>query len=347
MRRAMSIFVASILAISAAGCGSNNDIKKEQGDEFKISMVSDVGGVNDQSFNQSAWEGLKELEKETNAKVGYVESTQASDYATNLDKLADGGNDFIWAIGYSLADSVVAAANNNPTISYGLADFSLGDNAPANVTSVDFHSEQPSFLVGYIAGRTTKSNKVGFIGGIDSAVISQFRYGYQAGVKFAAKELNKDVNVVVQYAETFSDSATGKAIASKMFSDGCDIVFHAAGKVGDGVIAAAVENNKFAIGVDRDQSDKAPDNVLTSALKHVGEAVKLMSKNFMNNEEIGGKTFKFGLKEGCVGIPEKDKSKNVDSDVYDDAVKVKNKIIAEELEVPYDAAGYQRFVDSL
>lgn len=343
MKKLLMVLMSSILAVSLASCGKQGDDDQK----VKVAMVSDVGGVNDQSFNQSAWEGMLELEKETGAKVSYVESTQASDYATNLDRLEDSGNNLIWGIGFSLADSIVAAAKENTNVSYGVADFDLSGNCPKNATSISFASQEPSFLVGYIAGRTTKTNKVGFVGGIDSAVISMFRYGYLAGVKFAAKELGKNIDVSVQYAESFSDSAAGKAIALKMYSDGCDIVFHAAGKAGDGVIAAAVENGKYAIGVDRDQSDKAPNNVLVSAMKYVGKAVKIVSKEFIENKDIGGKNYSFGLKEECVGIPAKDRCPLVDNGVYEDALKIREKVIQKEIIVPFDSDSYTEFSKKL
>lgn len=336
------VFIALISAVSLASCGTQNE-----DDRIKVAMVSDTGGINDQSFNESAWEGLQKLEDETGAKVSYVESTQASDYATNLDRLEDSGNDLIWGIGFSLADSVVATAKENPDVSYALADFNLGDSCPDNVTSVDFAAQESSFLVGYIAGRTTKTNKVGFIGGIDSIAISRFKFGYLAGVKFAAKELGKNIDTPVQYAESFSDSATGKAIASKMYSDGCDIIFHASGKTGDGVFSAAIENGKYAIGVDKDQSDKAPKNILVSAMKHVGKAVRIVSKEFIDNKKIGGKNYSFGLRDGCVGIPTKDKCPLVEDNVYNDTLKLQDRIIAEEITVPFDKNSYETFLKNL
>jgi basic membrane protein A len=159
-------------------------------------MVTDTGGVNDQSFNQSSWEGLQSLNKDTGAKVSYLESKQAADYATNLDKLADDDNDIIWGIGYAMAGAIGNAAKQNPDISYAIVDNEYDEKTmPSNVTGVMFRAQESSFLVGYIAGKTTKTNKVGFVGGQTSAIIDQFQYGYQAGVDYAAKELNKTISV--------------------------------------------------------------------------------------------------------------------------------------------------------
>ena len=304
----------SLLAVSAitvtlfAGCGSSNTKTSDQGTsaekEYKVAMVTDTGGVNDQSFNQSSWEGLQSLEKNNKGvKVSYLESKQESDYATNLDKTVDSGNKLVWGIGFAMADAITKAAQSNPDVNYAIVDNDYGDKTPANVTGVMFKAQEPSFMVGYVAAKTTKTNKVGFVGGIKGNIIDQFQYGYQAGVQYAAKELGKEITVDVQYAESFADASKGKAIANKMFSSGCDIVFHAAGGVGVGVIEAAKESNKFAIGVDRDQAYLAPDNVLTSALKLANVAVENLSKEAMSGNKIGGKTYTYGLKENAVGIP--------------------------------------------
>ena len=126
-----------------------------------------------------------------------------------------------------------------------------------------------------------------------------------------------------------------------MFSDGCDIVFHAAGGVGVGVIEGAKETNNFAIGVDMDQSYLAPENVLTSAIKDVGKAVDMVSTDLLNGKNIGGQTFSYGLKEGCVGIPEE--NPNLDKDIYDEAIKIREKIIDKKIFVPYNLATFQQY----
>ena len=187
-------------------------------------------------------------------------------------------------------------------------------------------------MVGYVAGRMTETGKVGFVGGISSGLIDQFQYGYEAGVKYAAKELGRDIDISVQYAESFSDAAKGKAIATKMYSDGCDVIYHAAGGSGTGVIEAAKEADKWVIGVDRDQAYLAPENVLTSALKLVGKAVKEVSIEAMEGKTIGGQTLTFGLKEDCVGIPEE--HGNMADGVYEDTLKVAESIKNGELVPP-------------
>ena len=214
----------------------------------KLTMVTDTGGVNDQSFNQSAWEGMTELKDKNGWDVSYLESKQDSDYATNLDKAVDAESDLVWGVGFAMADATLKAAKDNPNTQFAIID-NGNESQVANFTGVMFRAQEPSFVVGYIAARTTKTGKVGFVGGISSALIDQFEYGYRGGVAFANKENNTNVEVSAQYAESFSDAAKGKAIANSMYSDGCDVVFHAAGGVGTGVIEAAKDANKLAIAI--------------------------------------------------------------------------------------------------
>ncbi len=316
----------------------------EDDDRFSVAMVTDGGGINDQSFQQSAWEGIKEFSQRTNSRVSYVECPQTSDFLINIDKLADEHTDLIWGIGYKLSDTIEMAAKTNPEINYAIADFGYGDNTPENVTGVVFRAEESSFLAGYIAALTTKSNSVGFIGGIKGVVIDQFEYGYRAGVAYGAKKLGKNIDIKIQYAESFSDSAKGKAIALKMFDD-CDIVFHAAGGAGIGVIEAAKETGNFVIGVDLDQRYLAPKNILTSAIKDVGKAVNLISTYALKREKIGGKTFSFGIKEGCVGIPQN--NPNMSAEVYSAALVLQEKLVEGTVIPPGNLDSYNKFMKLL
>lgn len=349
MKKVLALGMAAMMAVSLAACGGSKASDDSAGDssstesksDFAVSMITDTGGINDQSFNQSAWEGLQELKEETGSEVNYIESKQASDFVTNLERLGDSGAQLLWGIGYACADAVLEAADSNPDLQYAIIDNSYEDT-PDNVTGVMFRAQEPSFMVGYVAGRTTESGKVGFVGGISSGLIDQFQYGYEAGVQYAAKELGRDIEVSVQYAESFSDAAKGKAIASKMYSDGCDVIYHAAGGSGTGVIEAAKEAGQWAIGVDRDQAYLAPENVLTSALKLVGKAVKEVSMEAMNGDEIGGQTLTFGLKEDCVGISEE--HGNMPDGVYEATLEIGEQIKEGEITPPSTKEEYEAFI---
>lgn len=332
MKKTIALWAAGLMML--AGSSAAMAVEK-----ISVGMVTDVGGVNDQSFNQSAWEGLQRAEKELGVKVGYKESKQDADYAPNLETLTDAGYDLIWGIGFLMGDAVKNTAMVNPDQKYAIVDFCWGEETPENVACAIFQEEQPSFLVGYIAGKMTKANKVGFVGGIKFPVIEKFEYGYMAGVKTA----NPDAEVLRQYAESFTDAAKGKGITTNMFQSGADIVFHAAGGVGDGVIEAAKEMGKWAIGVDKDQSHLAPDNVLTSAMKRVDNALFSMAADLQNGNFAGGKPVVYNLTNDGVGIAPTT-ANHVPADVLAEVQDLIAKIKSGEIVVPGTEAEYTAFM---
>ncbi len=344
MKKFLSVVLAGLMVFGAAACSSNDN---KNNSSFSVAMVTDVGGVKDESFNQSAWEGLESAKADYGIKVSYLESVQESNYGPNLDKLTDEGHNIIWGIGFMMADAVLNAATINAEQNYAIVDSAYTDT-PANLTGVVFKAQEPSFLVGYLAARTTKTNKIGFVGGIKGEVIDQFEFGYRAGVAYANKEKGTNVEVVVQYANSFADDAAGKAIATTMYTEGCDIVFHAAGYVGKGVFEAAKEMNKLVIGVDRDQSDLAPDNTLTSSLKLVGKAMKDVSKKLLDGEKIGGKTLVFGLKEEACDFANNESTKKLATEEAISATTaLKAKIIDGTIVVPANEADFDLYVAGL
>lgn len=345
MKRFLVAVTATLMILILPGCTWNDPKSVANDGVFRIAMVPDMGGVNDQSFNQSALEGLHELRDETGAQISYVESKQFSDFALNLDKLSDGPSDLIIGVGNVLSDAVEEVSARNLDKNFAIVDYSFGNDIANNVTGIVFRAQESAFLVGYVAGMTTKNNMVGFVGGIKNVIIDQFEYGFKAGVLYASQKRNVPIEVLTQYAESFADAAKGKAIASRMYSGGCDVVFHAAGGVGYGVVEAAKDSNKFVIGVDRDQSYLAPDNVLTSAVKNVGTAVKLVARELLNGNEIGGKNYEFGLSEHCVGIPEN--HKNMSETVYNEAMSLSKLVENGQITVPFDEKTFEIYKKTL
>lgn len=324
---AMATVVSASLLV---GCSGNNESASD--DKITVAMITDVAGVNDQSFNQSAWEGLQKAEKELGIEVKYLESKQDSDYATNIETLVDEDVDLILGVGMKLADAIKEGSELYPEQNFVLVDEEID---ASNVKNILFKAEESAYLAGLIAGKTTKTNNVGFIGGMELPVIDTFKYGYMAGVKAA----NPDAKVQAQYANSFTDQAKGKAIANQMYTNGADIVFTCGGDVGTGAIEAAKENNKYAIGVDRDQSDLAPQNVLTSAIKRVDAGVFETVKSYVNGTFEGGTTTTYGLEENAVGVP--DTTKNlVSQDILDLVEETITKLKNKEITVPKNEEEY-------
>lgn len=312
------------------GCGSNGESASND-EKITVGMITDVGGVNDQSFNQTSWEGLQAVQKELGedkVEVKYLESKQDADYVPNIEQFVDEETDLIIGIGYKLADAIEQAAKNYPEQQFAIVDHSY-ENQPENVTSLVFEGNVAGYLVGLVAGKMTETNKVAFIGGMESVVLKEFEVGYIAGVKDA----NPDAEVLVQYANSFSDSALGKSIANAMISKGVDIVFPCAGAAGTGAIEAAKEANKMAIGVDKDQNDLAPNNVITSAMKNVNIAVADLVKALADGTYKAGEVKMSTLATGGVGLAPTTE-KNVPAEVLSFVEEKSKEVIDGKIKVP-------------
>lgn len=349
MKKVFSVLSVAALSLSLVltGCGSKAPEQGQGGQAetgggqaaptARIGMVTDVGGVNDNSFNQSAWEGLQKLRKDLNLpeeNVNYLQSTGDADYIPNLTQFVKDGWDLTWGIGFLMGDHVKKVAEENPDAKLAIIDSVV--EAP-NVASVLFKEHEGSFLVGVVAAKMTKTNKIGFVGGVDIPVIKRFEAGFKAGVK----AVNPNAQVITVYTGAFDKPDLGKSTASQIFGQGADIIFHAAGSTGDGVFNEAKDRkskgeNVWVIGVDKDQSlTFGKDITLTSMMKRVDEAVERVSKDVIDGkwDTIKGKVVYLGLAENGVGLPETSKE-TVPEDVLKLVEDYKQKIIKGEITVP-------------
>ena len=296
------------------------------GTGFKIGMVTDVGGVNDGSFNQSAWEGLQRAGEAFGCEVKYIESKGDADYVPNIESFLDEDYDLIVCVGYMMADAVRDAAELYPDQKFAIIDDASNADLD-NVTCMMFEQEQASYLVGLAAGYTTESNVVGFVVGQANETMNSFGYGYCAGVLDA----NPDATILQYNANSFGDASAGKTAVNTMVTKGADVVFHAAGGTGLGVIDGCKENGIWAIGVDSDQSPLAPETILTSALKRVDNACYDATKKAILGTLEGG-VATYDLAAGGVDIaPTTD---NLSKDVLEKIEDAKKDIIAGDLVVP-------------
>ena len=319
------VMAAVLTAAMVASVSAMPQMVAAADDEFKIGLITDVGGVNDGSFNQSAWEGLEKAGEELGVEVNYLESATDADYQPNMETFVDEDYDLIISVGYMLADATREAAEANPDTKFAIIDDSSIDLP--NVTSLMFKAEQASYLVGYVAGLTTKTNNIGFVVGMTNETMNQFGYGYCAG----AIDANPDITVQQFNANSFADSATGKTMANTAITNGADIVFQSAGATGLGVIEACQEAGVYAIGVDSDQSSIAPKTVLTSAMKRVDNAVYDAVQELIDDKLEGG-VQTFDLAAGGVDIaPSQDL---ISDDVIKAVDEVKEKIISGDVVIP-------------
>ena len=355
-RRAFVGAVGAGVLVALTGCGSSGggspaaSVSSAASPSSKrdgipnIILVTDIGTVHDQSFNELSWSGLAMLNSKYGWDVSYIDSVDEPDYKIRLDQAVARGADLVWGVGFKMEESVREAAQENPDVEFAVIDVSYAEPLP-NLTGITFKQEECSFAVGYIAARMTKSNKVGFVGGIDSTQMQLFEQGYYAGIEYANKEQGLSVAYQGKWADSFTDDALGQSTAYDMITDGCDVIYHAAGVVGLGVIRACSEAGVWAIGVDQDQSYLAPGTVITSALKRVDQAIAQTTERIINGELQGGTNIVLGAAEDAVGFaPTHDL---LPDDLYEDALQVVEKIKAGEIVVPRTAEELKTYVASL
>lgn len=306
---------------------------------IRAAMVTDVGGIGDESFNASAWRGLERARKELGAEVRYLESRTATDYVRNLTALARQGFNVVFAIGFLMQGALPKVAPRFPKVYFGIVD-GKAPNLP-NCVSLVFNEQEGSYLVGALAGAFTKTNIVGFVGGMNVPLIKKFEYGYRAGVLTT----NPKAKVLVGYTGNWDDVSKGRELALTQFNQGADIIYHAAGRCGIGVIRAAQQKGKgyYAIGVDSDQDHLAPGFVLTSMMKRVDNAVFDVCKRVAERRFISG-TIVYGLKEKGVGLsPMRFTRRLVPQHVMAKVAKLEQMIVQGKVVPPYNEQTFQAF----
>lgn len=334
MKKILALILSACLCFSLCACGASDNGKAS--DTIKVGMVTDVGGINDQSFNQSAWAGLSELAKEnTKVSVNYLESKTDADYANNIQSFIDEDYDLIICVGFMLADATRKAAEANPDQKFAIIDDSSCADL-SNVACLMFSQEQASYLVGVVAGMMTKSNTVGYVQGMVMPTMNLFGIGFIEGVH----SVNPDAKVLQYNANSFGDLAVGSAAATDMVTNGADVIYHAAGGTGAGVISACHDNNVWAIGVDSDQSVVDPCHVITSAMKRVDNASKDISLAVLNGTFAGG-VKQYSLSDGGVDIAPT--TTLLPEEVIKAVTEAKDAILSGKVTVSTDAAACPDF----
>ncbi len=345
--RVGSISLALVLSLVAVGCGGGGGGQGGGGgggggSDVRPALVLDIGGLGDQSFNDSAYAGLQRAKKEFNAETETLESSAATDYVNNLTQLADQGYDPVFAVGFLMTDAVNEIAPQYPDTNFAIVDSVV---EPKNAASLVFREQEGSYLAGVVAGLmtqektqyTTPGDKVvGFLGGQESELIGKFQAGYEAGVESVCS----DCEVLVQYAgstpDAFNDPARGKEISLQQINDGADIIYHASGATGAGLFDAAKEQKAFAIGVDSDQGKLVPDApILTSVVKRVDNAVYQAISDANDGSFPGGEVIDLGLKEKGLSLaPFRRFDGDVPQNAKDEVDSAQKGIINGDIKVP-------------
>jgi basic membrane protein A and related proteins len=348
--RVGALLVALGLVAAACGGGDEGGDAGTGGDAAaeakKVGLVYDIAGRGDKSFNDSAYAGLEAARQEQGDKI------EARDIAPNpdgsnrkelLDGLADDGYGLVFGVGFLFSEDIAKSATESPDTTFAVIDGfdDLCTQPDSNLLCIGFKEEEGSFLVGAAAALKTESNTVGFVGGLEGDLIRKFQAGYEAGVKHIADQEGKDIKVVVDYAgntpEAFRDPAKGKELALKQIGQDADVIYHASGGTGAGVISAAASKQVYAIGVDSDQSLTASETerkwILTSMLKRVDTAVQRTIAAYVDGTLKGG-VQTFGLKEGGIDYAQNEYNKELLGDIPTTLDELKQKIADGEIKVP-------------
>jgi basic membrane protein A and related proteins len=348
--RSGALLVVVGLVVAACGgdggSGGSTDTTGQAVEAKKVGVVYDIGGRGAKSFNDSAYAGLEAAKQEQGDKIAAKDvepNPDGSNRKELLDGLADEGYGLIFGVGFLFSEDIAKSATESPDTSFAVIDgFADSCTQPdQNLLCIGFKEQEGSFLVGAAAALKTKSNTVGFVGGLEGDLIKKFQAGYEAGVKYIADRDGKSIKVLVDYAgntpEAFRNPAKGKELALKQIGQGADVLYHASGGTGAGVIAAATEKKKYVIGVDSDQSLTASPAeqkwILTSMLKRVDNAVTQTIASFVGGSLKGG-IQTFGLKEGGIDYAQNEFNQELLGDIPTTLDDLKQKIISGEITVP-------------
>jgi basic membrane protein A len=332
------VLLLAALTLAFAGCGGGDEgggnggetqAEEGQGEEeeaLKVGLVTDIGGLNDRGFNQLAAKGLEDAKNELGVETRVLESKSDADYIPNLSELAEGGYDLIISVGFLMTEATAEAAAEFPETKFAIVD-SAFDPPIENAQGLLFKEQETGYLVGYMAGLTTKTGTVSTVGGQKIPPVDRFIAGFQKG----AADANPEVKVLNAYSQDFVDQAKCKEVALDQISKGSDVVFQVAGGCGLGALDAAKEQNVWGIGVDADQAFLG-EHVLTSALKRVDVSVFKTIESVVNGSFEGGAVTTFGLAEDGVGLGET--SPNAPEEAVSETEAQIEKVAAGQVEIP-------------
>ena len=326
-------------------------LEEEGAGGVRVGLVFDVGGLGDKSFNDSAYLGLREAGEKLGVETVYLEPAEVSDREAGLRRLAQAGFDLMFGIGFIFTDDLTTLAREYPLQKFAGVDYTISFDEqgrplppPPNLVALKFKEEEGSCLVGAICALTSKTGKIGFLGGMDIPLIHKFETGFQAGAKLVRPE----IEILTAYAgvtpEAFKDPAKGKELSLGMYDSGADIIYHASGSTGLGLFEAAKIKDKLAVGVDADQWGEMPGHLLTSMIKRVNMAVFSTVRDCQQGKFQGG-IRDLGLKEDGVGYVYDDHNRAlIPPGVAEKVEEIRRRIVSGELVVPTTEDELEKFL---
>ncbi|HMG33931.1 MAG TPA: BMP family ABC transporter substrate-binding protein [Blastocatellia bacterium] len=327
-RTILSIILVGLLAASA--CTSALGKRDESAGKPRVGIVFDIGGKDDKSFNAAAWEGVKRAKEELGVFLRDVEPGDPTSIEPSMRAFAERGYDLIVGVGFAQAPIMDEVARDYPNLKFAIID---GFIELPNVASLNFKEHEGSFLVGIIAARTTKTGKIGFVGGMDISLIHKFETGYSEGAHYANPKIEVFENYVGVTDAAWNNPGKGKELAKTQIDRGADVIFQAAGNSGLGVFDAAEDMKKLAIGVDANQNWVKPGYILTSMMKRVDVAVFNTVKEMTEGRFKGG-VHLFGLDNDGVGYALDQYNRSlIPQQVLDEVERARKDIIAGRIKV--------------
>jgi basic membrane protein A len=334
MKKFLAVFTAVLMALSMAACssqpeaeGGDNVVSTPQptpeapadtpaeapaGDTFELALITDIGTINDKSFNQGSWEGMQQYAEENNITYKYYQPTEQStdSYLQFIDLAVQGGAKVIVTPGFLFAEPIHIAQTQYPDVNFIIVDSPPSNDggttntATGNSVGIGYREEQSGFLAGYAAVKDGY-RKLGFMGGMALPAVVNFGYGFVQGAEYAAAELGlaeDEITVNYHYTGGFSATPEAQAMAASWYSDGVEVIFACGGEVGSSVMAAADQAGKYVIGVDVDQSSESP-TVITSAMKDLKSSVYQIVKSYYDGSFPGGEFKIFDAASNGVALP--------------------------------------------
>ncbi|MDW8067539.1 MAG: BMP family ABC transporter substrate-binding protein [Anaerolineae bacterium] len=308
MKKWLLTLVVLMLLTVLVACGPRPTPEKR----FRVGMVTDVGGIDDKSFNATSWQGMEMARDELGVEIAYLESQQQADYASNITQFIDQEYDMIVTVGFLLGEDTKKFAEQYPNMKFAIVDFAYDPPIP-NVLGLTFATDEAAFLAGYLAAGMTKTGKVGTFGGIKIPPVTIFMVGFESGVKYYNEKHGTNVQVLGWSTEkddglfvgNFESTDDGRRAGEELISEGADIIMPVAGPVGLGTAAAVKDHpGTMLIGVDTDWCISAAEYcpvILTSVMKNMHVAVRDAIKMAVEGKFQGG-TYVGTLKNGGVGI---------------------------------------------
>lgn len=335
MKNFLALLLVVLLSVSLfAGCGQSdsaaeteNLVAEENGISIKVVLLTSSGGLGDRSFNDAAYIGLKRAEEELGAEIKVIEPQSTADYLQSLKTAASLGYDLVMTVGNDWADALETVMPNYPDVKFGCVNLKTEAD---NLAVAKFSDHEGSYLAGALAAQMTETGTIGVIGGMDIPAIKRFVIGFEEGAKHA----NPDVKVIPTYVGSFVDPNKGKEFAIQLIHEGVDVIYHVAGKTGEGLFSAVKENEDvYAIGVDQDQDYIVEGKILTSMIKRVDVAVFDFAKQ-VNEGTYASGVHVYGVAEDGVSLSEMTYTKDmIPTEVLESVESIRQEIVDGTIQV--------------